>query len=226
MSRDFSHPAHRTCHLGKSGTGKSTDFVHRLKKEMKTSKFIFIFDHKREFSTKLKIPVQTNEAQLAEALSKKGIVCFDHHELSPHDRLEAFRVFCDWVYSMAKALPGRKILVFDEGQEVAGPLHDPVELIQCLDDGRSLKLDCKFIAQSLNGLHTDVRAQLTEIYCFRHEDRNGISHLNEKGINAELIQSLRPGEFIWKNLNTGQAAKGGRAFQLVASGIPDGSRPL
>lgn len=187
---------------------------------------VFIFDHKREFSQKMRIPVCTTQAQLASAAIKGGVICFDYHDEARQtgtDRIIQFRLFCDWVYGLSQIIRGRKILVFDEGQEVAGPQHDPVELIQCLDDGRSLKLDVKWIAQSMNGLHTDVRAQITEAYFFRHEDRNGLSYITEKGINADLIDSLRPGQFVWKNFRSGQTARGGKAFQVKSEGIPDGA---
>lgn len=218
--RDYNHPAYRTIHLGTSGIGKNTDFLPRLKKQK--AGWIFIFDHKREFSRKLKInPCQTI-AQLALATERGGIICFDHQLLFKGDRPSGFEFFCKFVYDAAGKLRGRKILVADELQEVAAPTQDCSALITALDDGRSLKIDAMLIAQSANGIHTMVRNQLTEIFAFRQSDDNAIRHLRQNGFDETDIRKLQPGEWLWRNLNTGKAARGGKAFQPHAERIPDG----
>lgn len=222
--RVYSHPANRKIHFGASGTGKNTDFLPRLKKEK--AKWIFIFDHKREFALKLGLPVCETIPQLAVATKKGGYVLFDHQHLYPGDRVSGFKFFAKFVYEVAKELRGRKIIVVDELQDVAGPNDDCPEIITCLDDGRSLQIDAMLIAQSANGIHTRLRAQLTEIFVFRQSDENAIRHLEQNGFDKDAIRSLRPGEWFWRNLNTGKAAKGGRAFEPDTKGVPDGGTAM
>lgn len=221
--RDYNHPANRKAHFGTSGIGKTTDFVKRLRKEK--SGWIFIFDHKREFSQKLGgLPVCCTLEQLCVATQKGGTICFDHQVLYPGDRTAGAMFFAEFVYSVAGHLRGRKILVIDELQEVAGPDDQPFELIKCLDDGRSLKIDFLGIAQSPNGIHNKIRNQLTEMFVFRQSDENAIKHLKQNGFDENEVRGLQPGQWLWKNLNTGNFANGGKAFRLDASGTPDGGK--
>lgn len=224
--RHYSHPAFRTCHLGTSGIGKNTDFLPRLKREAQKAKWIFIFDHKREFSMKLKMPVCQTIAQLCHATERGGFILFDYQSLFPGDRKAGFQFFCNFIYTISESLRGRKIIVADELQQVAGPDDDCTDLITALDDGRSYQIDAMLIAQSPNGLHNLVRNQLTQLYVFRQSDENAIKHLEQNGLDKEAIRALLPGEFFWKNLNTGQIARGGRAFKTDSKGIPDGATAL
>jgi hypothetical protein len=219
--RDYNHPASRKLHLGTSGIGKSTDFVRRLRKEK--AKYIFIFDHKREFSQKLGLPVVETLPQLAVATSRGGFILFNHQFLFPGDRAAGWRFFCNFVYTVSENLHGRKILVGDELQQVAGPDDDCEDFIMCMDDGRSFKIDFMGIAQSSNGVHNLVRNQLTEMFVFRQSDDNAIKHLKQNGFDESKVRNLRPGEWLWRNLNTGSATGGGRAFQIHSTGNPDGS---
>jgi hypothetical protein len=224
--RDYNHPAYRTCHLGTSGIGKNTDFLPRLMRESKKARWVFIFDHKREFSQKIKIPVVQNLAQLVAATARGGFILFDHQMMFPGDRQAGFRFFCTFIYEASKDLRGRKILVADELQEVAGPVDDCTEIITCLDDGRSLKIDAMLIAQSANGLHTRIRNQLTELFVFRQSDENAIRHLKQNGFDENAVRALRPGEWFWKNLNTGATARGGKAFTPHSARMPDGGTAM
>ena len=67
-----------------------------------------------------------------------------------------------------------------------------------------------------------VRNQLTEAFIFRQGDDNACDWFAQKGFDCDRIQNLRPGEWLWKNLNTGQAAYGGTAFKIDAKGVPSG----
>jgi len=219
--RNYNHPAYRTCHLGTSGIGKTTDFLKRFKEQ--SAKKRFIFDHKREFSLKLGKPVCTTAAQLVHAVGHSEYILFDSAEMYPADRQAGFAFFADFTLAMAHSTRGRIIFVADELQQVAGPHDDCQEIISLLDDGRCLQVDAMLIAQSPNGINTRVRNQLTEFYCFRQADENAIKFLSDNGISESSIRSLRPGEFIWKNVNTGLVAKGGDAFEINAKGMPTGS---
>lgn len=220
--RDYNHPAFRSCHFGTSGIGKTTDFVIRLKQQGAKASFVFIHDHKREFAQKLGKPVVTTAAQLVAATSRGGWILWDHCDMFPGDRAAGFRYLCKFIYECAPHLRGRKILVADEVHQVAGPHDDVRNFVMLMDDGRSLKIDAMFISQGANRIHESVRNQITECFVFRQADKNSLEFLTDNGFDEDQIRNLRPGEWLWRNLNSGQSAKGGKAFKIDGKGTPSG----
>jgi hypothetical protein len=210
--RDFDHPAFREMTVGTGGVGKTTAFIERLKKQK--ASVVWIFDHKHEFCRKLNSPAIYSIPELCRATAKGGYVCFDPCRLWPDDKIAAFRFFCDFVYGVSAEIPGRKILVADEIHRLTEKSKRPRELLLCVDDGRCFRLDCMFVGQASNSMHNEFRNQITELYTFRQADKNAVVFLEDNGFDPDEVRALRPGEWLWRNFNTGQAARGGKAFEI------------
>jgi hypothetical protein len=233
MSRDYDWPAFRQCHFGTSGIGKTTHFLETLKHTLKQKihgvkrSTIFIYDHKdREFSKKLSKTVVTTQAQLEEAAARGGYVLFDPSAMFPGNKVKGFDFLCAWLYAVADAIPGRKILVTDELQIVTDVDNDPDSLILCMDDARTYRVDCMFIAQGANAIHNRIKNQLTELFVFRQAEENAIKFLRSLGFDENSVRALKPGEWLWKNCNTGLMAAGGKPFEIKNNGLPPGARPI
>lgn len=197
------------CFCGVSGSGKTTLFEKIVSREK--SKYKFFYDHQGEFSRRFKMDACFDLEGLAEQTGRGGTIVFDPVKLFPGKSPEGFLFFCDFVFSLSGDLPGRKILICDEMQKLAFRDH-PQEVITLMDVGRRMQLDTFFICQSPNQLHPLVRNQLTEIYTFRQGDENAIKPLKTVGFDAKAVAALQRGEWLWRNLNTGDSKSGGKAF--------------
>ena len=227
--RDFDHPAFRQCHFGTSGIGKTTHFLETLKGQLKLGgrTTIIIYDHKHgEFAKKLARKPVKSVAALAKALLAGGYVLFDPTEMFGTKKAEGFEWLCKFIYAVAGDLKGRKVIVADELQMLTDTENEPTALIECMDDARSLKVDVMLIAQGGNTIHNRLKNQFTEIFAFRQADDNGIKFLKGLGFDESTIKNLRPGEWLWKNLNTGLMATGGKAFEISNAGMPLGGKIL
>lgn len=229
--RDHNHPAFVEQTYGTQGIGKTTAFLRRLRKQR--AQLIAVYDHKQQFAGLLeKKPISTAE-DLWDGLNRGGYVVFDPSEMFPGKKEEGLIFFCDLIYNFRDAqakemgdriIKSRTIIVIDELQRLTDVYNEPSELKLCCDDGRSLKIDVMTIAQNANAIHNSIRNQATEIFVFRQADDNALDFLVKgAGFNADEIRALKPGEWLWRNLNTGQAARGGEAFEISNKGLPDGA---
>lgn len=219
--QQFDHRGEKRLITGTSGTGKTTLFWAQLRAEKARLKFVF--DHQGEFSSRFKVAPVFDIEGLCEKTSLGGYVCFDparmiaggsfrdeSGRLSPNQM--AFAFFCDYVFEVSQTLKGRKILACDELQKLVSNRDEPQELLVILDTGRRYQLDCFFISQAPNRIHNAVRNQLTVIYTFRQMDANAVKYLADNGFDENEIRNLQNGCYLWRNLDSGENGKGGKAF--------------
>jgi hypothetical protein len=64
------------------------------------------------------------------------------------------------------------------------------------------------ISQQPNLIHNRIRNQLTEMVTFQQMDPTAVDWLETVGFDPEAVRALRPGQFLARNLNTGQANQG------------------
>ena len=69
------------------------------------------------------------------------------------------------------------------------------------------------MATSMNGMHNNVRKEMTEVFAFRQGDENGIVWLAKKGFDGKKLETLENGVWFYKNFNTGETKVGGKAFK-------------
>jgi len=150
--------------------------------------------------------------------ARGGYVVYDPCHEYPNDRETAFKVFCEFVYDVAGWLPGRKILVVDEVHFFMEPGKRPDEFLKIMQDGRNFKLDVLACGQASNEINNRVRQQITDAFVFRHQDTNAVKFLASNGYDETELRNLKPGEFIWRNFNTGETRKGGKEFKIQSSG--------
>lgn len=206
------HPSIKVAVTGVSGTGKTTLWEKLIRREK--AKWIFLYDHKegdlaRRFGVR---PCYTEDEILA-ATVRGGLVIYNPSRDWPGKRDQGFLYFSELVYAMCRKLKGKKIFGTDELDALVDNRCEPDTLCEMLDEGRTFQIDCFFIAQSMNGIHNQVRKQITEIFAMRQGDENGCKYLIEKGFIEEELMSLKNGLWIYKNLNTGELVKGGKSFE-------------
>lgn len=206
------HPSVKVLITGASGTGKSTLFEKLIRRERR-AKWIFLYDHKggdlaRRFGVR---PCFTPD-DLEAAVIRGGLVIFNPAELFPGEPERGFEFFCGWVWAVCQVIRGQKILGADELDALVDTYSKPGPLCVILDQGRTYQIDCFFICQATNAIHNQVRKQITEIFVMLQDEKNGLEWLTERGFSADEIKGLKHGEWLYKNKNTGQAARGGKAF--------------
>ncbi len=143
---------------------------------------------------------------------------FNPAKMFPGKKEEGFEIFCKWVWAVCQVLKGRKVLIADELDSLVDTYAKPGDLCAILDEGRTFEIECYFICHATNAIHNLVKKQITEIFVMMQDEKNGLAWLEERGFSADEIKGLKHGEWIYKNKNTGQAARGGKAFVPKNSG--------
>jgi hypothetical protein len=209
MSQDFSHPSCKVLVTGTSGTGKTTLFESLVRKER--TRLWFVYDHQGEFAARFKRlnAVVRGREELLEKTAKGGWVIFDPLDVFPGRSQEGFEFFCDYIFEVSQKMPGRKILAVDELQVITSNTEPPQSLITLCETGRRFQVDLYCISQAPNRLHNAVRNQLTEVYTFRHSDKNALEYLAQNGFDADEVRGLKPFEWIHRNLNSGAIRRSG-----------------
>ena len=203
---------------GISGSGKSTLF-QKLICRVRGVKWIFLYDHKggdlaRRFGVR---PCYTPE-DLMDAVLRGGFVIFNPSKHYPGKPEIGFEFFCRFVWAVCQELKGKKIFGADELDALVDSRCKPDDLCIILDQGRTFEIECYFIAHAANTIHNGVRKQITEIFAMKQGDKNGTEWLEEKTFNHEELFALKPGQWIYKNTNTGETKSGGSAFIPKNSG--------
>ena len=214
----FAHVGKKVLFTGGSGTGKTTLFEKMLRAEKARIKIIF--DHQGEFSARFGLPAVVDFEGLYKAVSIGGWAVFDPIKLvneldADGERLGlegAFDVIAEQVFSFAEMLPGRKIFICDELQKLSGTGTVSDHFVNILETGRRHSLDFFGISQAPNLLHNRIRNQLTQVYAFRLTDDNALKFLKSNSFDETKIRNLPNGKYVWRNLNTGEAGEGGKAF--------------
>ena len=206
------HPSVKVVIVGTSGTGKTTLFMSLIRRVR--AEYVFIYDHKDgDMATRFNVRADAHpDDLLASVESGQRTVIFNPHEMFPGESEKGFDFFSRLVWEVGRELPGVKLVIADELDSVCSERAKPRALCQILNQGRSYQFDCYFMATSMNGMHNQVRKEITEIFAFRQGDANGIEWLAKKGFDGKQLEALSNGIWHYKNLNTGDARTGGKAF--------------
>jgi hypothetical protein len=211
------HPSIKVCISGVSGTGKSTLFEKLIRREK--ARWIFLYDHKQgDLARRFGAKACYSPEDLLDAVLRGGFVIFNPAKLFPGKPEAGFELFSKFVWAVCQQLKGKKIFGSDELDALVDSRSKPEDLCIILDQGRTFQIDCFFIAQAMNGIHNQVRKQITEIFALKQGDENGMGWLEEKGFNRDELFNLKNGEWLYKNQNTGQSARGGKAFEPKNAG--------
>lgn len=214
----FDHPANRRLITGVSGTGKTTHFLATIASEKARLKFIF--DHQGEFARKLKIKPCFTADEIIQAADAGGWILFDPvdmaNELDAEGKrrgvVDCFDFFCGLAFAICEVVKGRKLFICDELQKLTTTRNEPDELLSILDTGRRWQIDFYGISQAPNRIHNAIRNQITHITTFRQSDANAVAYLADNGFSADEIRNLRKGEYLWRDLDSGEDGRGGKAF--------------
>lgn len=208
------HPSVKVCIVGVSGTGKTTLF-ETLTRRAKAARWVFLYDHKDgDMQQRFGIPsCATPDELLAAVEGQRRFIIFNPYEMFPGNSPAGFDFFCSFVWEVGKELKGLKIVGADELDSICDERCKPKALCKILNMGRTFQFDGYFIAGSMNGMHNQVRKQMTEIFAFRQGDANGIEWLAKKGFDGKALETLKNGEWHYKNTTTGQISTGGKAFE-------------
>ncbi len=202
---------------GVSGTGKSTLFEKLVRKAK--ARWKFLFDHKHgDLARRFGVSACHDADDLDAATERGGFVIFDPGKLFPGKPDDGFKFFCDYVFAVCSKFKGKKLFGSDELDNLTETSCDPDELLVILDQGRTFEIECYFIAQGMNSINNKARKQFTEIFAFRQGDAAGCEWLKGKGYSPDELMALKNGQFIYKNLNTGETKPGGSAFEPKNSG--------
>lgn len=207
--QNFEHEKKAVLYTGTSGTGKTTEWQKRIQAEKARIKFIY--DHEGEYAVRFKQPAVTDKAELVRKTALGGYVVFDPVDFDG-DLQEGFEFFTEFVFTVKENLKGRVLFCCDEIQFFVDSYNKPEALLNILERGRRREIDCHFIGQAPNCLHGKVRNQISEVVTFRQSDKNAIAWMEDQGLDPEKIRTLKNGQWLSKNLRTGEFQSGGKAF--------------
>lgn len=207
---NYSHRPSKVVIVGASGCGKTTLWL-RMISDSKAD-FKFVFDSEGEFADRAKVQPAYLLTELTEQTTA-GLAVYDPVRVWPGRSQDAFDFFCDYVLSVSATIRGKKLFCCDELQRFVGSGKEEIspELSALLETGRRYELDFLGIAQSANLINTRLRNQLTRIISFRQSDERAVRFLEQNGFDAEAVRGLKPGQYIDRDLQTGQT-KTGRVF--------------
>lgn len=194
----FQHPNFCLGIVGKRGSGKTTYFLRWLTRSR--YRYRFVFDGEGELAGRLGLAPARTADDLFQQLST-GWVVFDPQTLFPGHPLPGFEFFADWSFRLSERLPGRKLFAADELWRYTSSAWIPPKFELLLFKGRRAGIDCAFVSQRLNRIHNGVRDTFSEVVAFRHQDRNSVEFLRDNGFEENAVRTLRPGEWIARNLD-------------------------
>lgn len=195
-----------TLATGRQGTGKTTFLLRYLVAE-KSITCRFIFDPRGDMGDRLGLPHAENGDELECAIDD-GFVLYDPALMFPGNPDAGFEWFAAWSYGRACKLPGKKTLLIDEVWKHCSPNSIPISLAQWIQDGRKYGLHPMFATQMPNRLNGAITNELTELVCFRLQERNALDSVSRLGADAEEVLSLPMGAFVSLNLETGGELRG------------------
>ncbi|HTB83642.1 MAG TPA: ATP-binding protein [Candidatus Sulfotelmatobacter sp.] len=206
------HPSTKVLVAGISGTGKTTLLEKLLKRER--ARWTFIYDHKNgDFARRYGVRPCFTVDELERAVARGGLVIYNPSRDFAGEKERGFDFFASWYWEIGQEIRGKKNFVADELQSLVDVYSKPDGLLKILDEGRTYQMDCFFAAAAVNGINNQVRKQITEIFAFRQGDEAGAKWFEEKGFEVQKILSLKNGEWIYKNVITGETNTGGKAFE-------------
>jgi len=201
---NWHHVANHVVITGLSGSGKSTEYLRRLKELRRKYKAVFVYDPRREVAIKLKWETQWTLEEMVAALKAGKPICFCYQKLFPGEIKTGAQFFLTWVYHVCQTFDGPKLVGADEIQKLI-PRDEPCPqiFIDIADDGRKDEIDYILVVnKGYNWLHNEVRAQTTELVVFRTEDKLPLQWLKADGIDIERVRKLRMrcGDYVVKKI--------------------------
>lgn len=215
---NLKHRSKKLLITGKSGSGKSTYFTeYVLSVFNQPYSRICCYDHQGEFAARTGIAPCFTPEQMAEAW-QTGWVIFDPSVLFPGQVIEAWNFFCEWTFERALHSPAElKLLAVDELQIFSSTSDLSWEQSLVVETGRKYGLDFCGICQQMNLIHNRMRNQLTEIVTFAQTDPYILKDLEIRGFNPGIVQTLQPGDYIDRNLQTGSETSGNILVEVYGS---------
>ena len=209
---NWHHKGSKVLIAGQSGSGKTTKFLDMFKTN--GAKYKFAFDPDLEISRKIGIAPCKNVESMMRILTncilgktKTSVIVFDPADLFPADFGGGLSFFCRWTIDVSKTLHGKKLLAIDEIQKFTrtGNGGVPYALIEICDTGRREELDLLAVCnKGINELNDDIRAQMTELFCFKTTTTNAqkilSAEMNFSTEEIETVTKLPKGGFIHKKL--------------------------
>lgn len=187
---------------GLSGSGKTTLYLQKL--SANKARWKIIFDPQAEFCRKCNVKPCYTQRDLEDALIAGRPAAFEPSAMFPSDFAEGYAFLCRWTVNVSKRLRGPKLFASDEVWKYT--LDGlPVGQLEMLNIGRKEEIDQLYVAQRLNKVKDEIRANLTGIYVFRQTDKLPLDWLEEHGFDRAEVAALGyPGGFIYKNLLTSE----------------------
>jgi hypothetical protein len=159
---------------GCSGSGKSTVAICYLLNAKLTCRFIF--DPSGEYAIRFQQRACTTPEELNAAIGT-GWVIFDPATLFPGDNVTAFKMFCEWAWTMSRDLPGQKILFADEIWQFCSPNAIPQPLAAICQNGRKNGIGLLVTTQRPNRMNEAIIGEATEFIGFRLVGSNKLDYL-------------------------------------------------
>ena len=191
---------------GRSGSGKSTFAIKYLLNAPDLA-CRFVFDPRGEFAARLALRPATTCRSLEESLASRWVL-FYPNRMFPGKTTDAFRFFCKWVFTVCERGRGRKVLVVDEVWKYCTPLEIPLELAECVQEGRKVELDLIFCTQRPNRLNEAITNEVTEAVCFALGGPNAIKTMSGLDVPESVSAQLHNGQFYAVNRDTGGTLSG------------------
>ena len=190
-----------------SRTGKST-LASRLI-YTHPAETVLIYDWQGgEFARRLGATLATSREQLATDIQEgKRIICYDAETGEADVKGEGFDWFCGMAFELAGNLPGRKLFVCDEMQDLIDPYNITENLDNLLTRSGRRMMDTCFIGSAANALHNRARNQVSELYHFRVIDESALAYSKSLGMEPESIRNLPDCQFIYRDNRTGETKK-------------------
>lgn len=186
---NYDHPNRKELITGKSGSGKTTFWLDRLKKW--PAKWKWAFDPEREVARKIGWPAVTAPNQLLWSIQHRRPIAFDPEAMFPGDRASGFEFFCLWVWNVSQELDGVKLFACDEVWKYVPAVRPlPHSFALLLEEGRKQEIDLCLVSQRINKTHDAIRAVTSDLVTFQHTDSLPLKWLNEY-FDPEAVRRLK-----------------------------------
>jgi hypothetical protein len=190
-----------TAAVGVSTFGKTTFILRYLVADQRLA-VRFIFDPLGKMANTLGLTSAETWEECEMAIDD-GFVCFDPTALFPGDKKPAVEAFAAWAYRRSQELPGRKALLVDEVWRYQSAQSIPQPLAEWIQDGAKWGMETAFATQVPNKLNSSITANLSEVVCFRLQERNALDVVESLGFDRAEVSRLPQGHFVSMNLFSG-----------------------
>lgn len=191
--------------LGVKRTGKST-LASRLI-DTHPAPLVLVYDWQGgEFARRLSEKSFNSREEVGQALQENvRVICYNAEKGEEKREIKTggFDWFCEMAFEVSGSVPGRKLFVVDEVQDLIDSHNIPEPLSDILARGGRRMMDTCLIGSAANALHGDARNQVTEVYVFRCVDDNALKYPCSIGLEEKDIRALPDCKFISWDARTG-----------------------